>query len=293
MAQYSINQFSQITGLNKRLIRTWENRYNFLKPKRTTTNIRYYNDKMLTKGIKYSILVKNGLKISKLTKNSDEIINSLIDDILNISENSHEKYEIYISKFIECALNYDQEVFDKTYKICLKDLGVINFYVNVLIKTMNKISILYLNTKITPANEHFLSSNIRCQLQHQIAITKTNNKSKDGWTLFLPENEYHDIGLLFSCLILKRSNHKVIYLGQNTPRESLLDIQKESKNFLFFLNIKTKKEFSENLCLFLNEKMKKSKIYVIDRQKYINKKYSNIIKIEEVDEFIDIINEKK
>ena len=168
MSQYSINQFAQITGINKRLIRTWENRYNFLQPKRTPTNIRYYDDKMLIKGIKYSILVKNGLKISKLTNKTDEKINSLIENILIISKKSHERYEIYISKFIESALHYDQEVFDKTYKKCLKDLGIINFYRNILIQTMNKISILYLNTNINPANEHFFSSNIRSEKKLKI-----------------------------------------------------------------------------------------------------------------------------
>ena len=130
MGQYSINQFAQITGINKRLIRTWENRYKFLQPKRTSTNIRYYDDKMLTKGIKYSILVNNGLKISKLTKKNDEEINILIENILNISKKCHEKYDIYISRFIESALHYDQEVFDKTYKRCLKELGIIDFYTN-------------------------------------------------------------------------------------------------------------------------------------------------------------------
>ena len=66
MASYSIDQFAKITGLNKILIRTWENRYNFLTPIRTSTNIRSYNDDMLNKGIKYAILVENGHKIYKL-----------------------------------------------------------------------------------------------------------------------------------------------------------------------------------------------------------------------------------
>ena len=64
MSLYSIDQFSQITGLNKILIRTWENRYNFLTPKRSSTNIRTYDDEMLNKGIKYALLVDNGFKIS-------------------------------------------------------------------------------------------------------------------------------------------------------------------------------------------------------------------------------------
>ena len=33
---------------------------------------------------------------------------------------------------------------------------------------MNKISILYLNSEINPANEHFLSENIRVKLSNEI-----------------------------------------------------------------------------------------------------------------------------
>ena len=182
MTQYSIDQFSKITGLNKILIRTWENRYNFLKPKRTPTNIRYYDDKMLTKGIKYAILVNDGYKISKLIKCEDHQINNLIEEKLKLSENIDTKYNIYISRFLEAALDYNQELFEKTYNKCVKDLGFINFYIHILTKTMNQVSILYLNNEIIPANEHFLSENIRRQLQHQIAITKTNIKNKDAWT---------------------------------------------------------------------------------------------------------------
>ena len=106
------------------------------------------------------------------------------------------------------------------------------------------------------------------------------------------KNEYHDIGLLFAHLILKISNHQIIYLGQNTPRESLLDLRNKSKNFLFFLNSKRKKKFLDNLCLFLNKKIKKSHIYVIDDQEFIKTKYSNIIKIKDLDDFMNILSVK-
>lgn len=92
MTQYSINQFSEITGLNKILIRTWENRYNFLTPKRTSTNIRTYDDKMLNKGIKYSILVENGYKISKLINYTEENLNELIEK--NIRVKQRQEYQV-------------------------------------------------------------------------------------------------------------------------------------------------------------------------------------------------------
>ena len=47
MTKYSIEQFSQITGISKFVLRTWENRYGYLKAERTDTKIRFYTDELL------------------------------------------------------------------------------------------------------------------------------------------------------------------------------------------------------------------------------------------------------
>ena len=293
MSQYTIDQFSKITGLNKILIRTWENRYNFLTPKRSTTNIRTYDDYMLNKGIKYSILVENGHKISKLVNYKDEYLNELIEKTLINSNNSEQKEQIYISKFIESALLFDQEIFNKTYNSCINEMVIISFYKNILIKTMNKISILYLNNEITSANEHFISENIRIKIAQKLAKENEIEEKHNSWVLFLPENEFHDVSLLFTYLILKRNKRNVIYLGQNTTRESLLKIKNNKTNFLFFINRKTTAEFSEKLYYFLSNNLSKSKIFVINNQNFIPKNFKNITNINCIDNFIDLLKSSK
>ena len=285
MAEYTINQFSKITGLNKILIRTWENRYNFIEPRRTSTNIRFYDDNMLNLGIKYAILVENGYKISKLVNYEKRDLDSLIEKVLQISDNNENKNKIYIARFIESAILFDQDLFEKTYTICIKRLGLVNFYKDILIRTMNRISILYLNSKISPGNEHFLSENIRIKLAYEIEKKDTAIKG-DLWVLFLPENEHHDIGLLFTYLILKIKKQRVIYLGQNVPRESLIELNKQKVNFLFFINTKRPKDFTKNLCNYINNK--NYKIYVIDKFRSLENKYSNVIEISNINKFLDL-----
>ena len=285
MAEYTINQFSKITGLNKILIRTWENRYNFIEPRRTSTNIRFYDDNMLNLGIKYAILVENGYKISKLVNYEKRDLDSLIEKVLQISDNNENKNKIYIARFIESAILFDQDLFEKTYTICIKRLGLVNFYKDILIRTMNRISILYLNSKISPGNEHFLSENIRIKIAYEIEKKDTAIKG-DLWVLFLPENEHHDIGLLFTYLILKIKKQRVIYLGQNVPRESLIELNKQKVNFLFFINTKRPKDFTKNLCNYINNK--NYKIYVIDKFRSLENKYSNVIEISNINKFLDL-----
>ena len=60
---YNIDQFSQITNINKLVLRTWENRYGLFKATRTKTNIRVYSDDLLVKALNIKSLTENGYKI--------------------------------------------------------------------------------------------------------------------------------------------------------------------------------------------------------------------------------------
>ena len=65
---YSIKQLSEISGINKITLRSWEERYGFLVAQRSDTNIRKYSTEQLLCAINTSALLKEGLKISKIAK---------------------------------------------------------------------------------------------------------------------------------------------------------------------------------------------------------------------------------
>ena len=81
MISYNIDQFSKITNIPKLNLRTWENRYSYLVPLRTETNIRVYNDDLLVRGINTKLLLENGYKISKVSKMLDEEIQSAVEKV--------------------------------------------------------------------------------------------------------------------------------------------------------------------------------------------------------------------
>ena len=47
-------------------------------------------------------------------------------------------------------------------------------------------------------------------------------KDAQSFLLFLPEGEWHEIGLLFASYLIKEAGHKVIYLGQCVPYKDVL-----------------------------------------------------------------------
>ena len=109
MSTYSIDQFSKITGLNKILLRTWENRYGFIVPSRTETNLRLYDDNMIVKALNTKILIDNNFKISHIAKMTINQIMSMVNALKN--ENVVNQHDLSITKTIESGLNFDKELF--------------------------------------------------------------------------------------------------------------------------------------------------------------------------------------
>jgi MerR family transcriptional regulator, light-induced transcriptional regulator len=292
MNKYSIDDFSKITGLNKILIRTWENRYGFVKPHRTSTNIRYYDDDMIIKALRYSTLVDAGFKISVLTNLPKKQIDTLITNTLK-NNDQDTKYSLYISRIIESSISYNQLLFHNTYEKCIKDIGIIECYQYVLMEALNRIGILWINNKISPPQEHFLSELIRTKICKEIEKIGFKKLSKQNWVLFLPKNELHDIGILFANLVLKMNGHNVIYLGQNLPHSLLLSLKDKNKieNILFFIVSKSSRSELLKITDFFETNFPESKIHAIINKNLIGKdSFKKLNIITSLNEFINVIN---
>ena len=66
MNVFTIKDLENLSGIKAHTIRIWEQRYNFLKPCRTETNIRYYCNQELKTILNISLLNKYGYKISHI-----------------------------------------------------------------------------------------------------------------------------------------------------------------------------------------------------------------------------------
>ena len=71
MVVYSIKDLEKLSGIKAHTLRIWEKRYSVIMPKRTNTNIRYYEDKDLQKVLNIALLRKKGYKISKIAELSE------------------------------------------------------------------------------------------------------------------------------------------------------------------------------------------------------------------------------
>jgi MerR family transcriptional regulator, light-induced transcriptional regulator len=105
-----------------------------------------------------------------------------------------------------------------------------------------KTGVLWSVSDLIPAQEHFASAIIRRKLIFAAEILPPPSREAT-FLLFLPEQEWHEIGLLFAHYILRSNGYKSIYLGQNVPFSNLLETctRRKPTHLLSFFNQAKKK----------------------------------------------------
>lgn len=220
MSVYSIKDLENLSGIKAHTIRIWEQRYNILKPSRTDSNIRTYDDDELKKVLNIALLQeKGGFKISKIAKMSEEEIS---ENILKLSEsvltNTDQVKAISIA-----MLDMDENKFQSITENIIRKEGFEKYVLQIIYPFLARLGTLWLSGTVGPAQEHFITHLIRQKLIGEIDSLPTNpNKNLPKFVLYLPEGEMHEISLLFAYYILKKRGFTIYYLGQSLPFEELI-----------------------------------------------------------------------
>ena len=109
MNAFTIKDLENLSGIKAHTIRIWEQRYNFLKPQRTTTNIRYYSNDELKTVLNIALLNKYGFKISHIDRMQPQEIR---EKILSLGD-AHAIQERIINDLVQEMVDLDMEKFEK------------------------------------------------------------------------------------------------------------------------------------------------------------------------------------
>ncbi|MDF2156365.1 MerR family transcriptional regulator [Algoriphagus sp. CAU 1675] len=247
MSTYSIKDLEHLSGIKAHTLRIWEQRHNLLSPKRTETNIRYYDDDDLKLILNVALLNDNGFKISKIASMKPGEIQ---EEVMKLTERSL-VHDDQINALTICMIEMDEERFEKILSSNILKLGFEQTMLNIIYPFMSKIGVLWQTGAINPAQEHFISNLVRQKLIVAIDGQISHSDGKK-FLLYLPEGELHEISLLFAAYLIKNQGHKVIYLGQSTPNEDLLAVYKlHHPDFL--LTVITSSPSPEGVQAYINE----------------------------------------
>ena len=196
----------------------WEQRYSIIQPKRTTTNIRYYDDSDLRLVLNIAFLNRNGYKISNIAKLNEEEIKELV---VGISDSNLE-FPNQVNALVIAMVNLNEERFEKIISTNTLQFGFEKTMLQIVYPFLNRIGILWQTGSINPAHEHFITGLIRQKLIVAIdGQISPQNPGAKKYALFLPEGELHELSLLFAAYVIKSRHNRVIYLGQSLPLKDL------------------------------------------------------------------------
>jgi MerR family transcriptional regulator, light-induced transcriptional regulator len=213
MHSFTIKDLENLSGIKAHTIRIWEQRYTFLKPCRTGTNIRFYSNEELKKLLNVALLNKFGFKISHIDKMDESEIK---DKILSLNQLEAQQERI-VNALIQDMVDLNLEEFEAILDNFIAARGIEKTISQIIFPYLEKIGILWLTNHINPAQEHLVTNIIRQKLIVGIESINCNIRSDKTVLLFLPEGEYHELGLLFMNYVLKSKGVNTIYLGCSIP----------------------------------------------------------------------------
>jgi len=211
--KYSIKDLEKLSGIKAHTLRIWEKRYKFLQPKRTETNIRYYSDEDLRKLLNVSLLTNEGTKISKIVSMKEEEIKEAIQSIESHALLNQKR----VDDLILPTLQLNEDRFNQLFKQYVEKIGMEDTFTQIIYPFLEKVGLLWLSEELQAVQEHFVTHLIRQKISVAIENLAELNDPTRKVILFLPEGEFHELGLLLFAYHYKKRGVRVYYFGQSVP----------------------------------------------------------------------------
>ncbi len=221
MDRYSISDLEKLTGIMAGTIRIWERRYRIIKPHRTDTNRRWYDNDDLKRILNIAILYRKGIKISTIATFSG----AEIEEKVKLLTKEATDTETHLDALIVAMSDLDEDRINDILMRLIINKGFEGTFTEIVFPFLRRVGIMWHTGSVDIGSEHFVSNIFRKRLITAIdSLSPPDNPGKKKFVLYLPENELHEMGLLFYTYIIRKAGHTIMYLGQSTPFAGLRDL---------------------------------------------------------------------
>jgi hypothetical protein len=178
-----------------------------------------------------ALLNKNGYKISKIAKMSQEEILTIVAELSSI----HTIHEGNIDGLMLSMFELDESKFNRILDKYIQSIGMQETMDQVIYPFLDKLSSMWFTGSIKGVHENFVGYIIRRKLVLAIDTIKIDSPKAKA-ILYLPESESQELSLLYIHFLLKKLNIAVVNLGNNVPLIDIIEAHQIFKsNFIFTL----------------------------------------------------------
>lgn len=234
--RFGIRDLELFSGVKAHTIRVWERRYGLLHPDRTDTNIRTYGIAQLKVLLNAALLVGQGESIGAVAALSVQAREARVRGMVSARFDE----DAALNELKLAMLTYDELLFDRISERFRTDRGFDALVQKLYLPLLELLGLLWQSSVVCPAQEHFVSNLIRQKIVAAIEPQPIRADANAATCLlFLPENEIHELGLLYLHYLVRRSGRRTIYLGQSVPVEDLVELAQHYKGALEICSVFT------------------------------------------------------
>lgn len=220
MQNFSIRNIELLTGIKAHTLRIWEQRYDFFKAPRKESKQRFYSNEDLQKLLCISFLYHNGWKVSKIASLSDEEIKQEVEKITLSPAN----FQSYLQRLLQAAIDFNEAAFLDALNQLTNTIGFEKTIRDVCYPYLQRVGLLWDTNRVIPAQEHFSSYIIQNRLISETEKFSEKQNEAPELILFCPENEHHELPLLYLNYLLRKNGWRVLYLGKNIKLDDLKEV---------------------------------------------------------------------
>jgi DNA-binding transcriptional MerR regulator len=207
-----IGELSRRTGVSPELLRAWEQRYQLLRPSRSSGGFRLYSSSDEARVRRTAALIAEGLSAAEAARLAatesaveQESERPLVEDLATQLQQALDAFDAAAA----------QGALDRLFAAVSVEFAL----AEVLIPYLHELGARWAAGVVTVAQEHFASNIIRARLVG-LAQDWGAGGSPTSVAACLP-GEAHDLGLVMLGLLMARRGWQVTFLGADTPFDSL------------------------------------------------------------------------
>ena len=208
-----IGELARRTGTSPELLRAWEQRYGLLRPMRSEGGFRLYSDQDEARVLRTKGLIAEGLSASEAARRA------LGPEVPQEEGEDAPATEGLATGLAEALERYDEDGASRVLDRLLAALSLETVMQQVLLPYLHLLGHRWASGEISVSQEHFASSLIRGRLLGLARGWGTG--SGPSLLLACPPGEEHDLGLLMFGIAAWRRGWRIVYLGQDTPVETI------------------------------------------------------------------------
>jgi len=214
---YGIQKVSELTGVSPITLRAWENRYGVIKPDRTDGGTRIYSESdladltwVIQQKKDKTISIKQAMQLLKDKKRHEQ------KNQLNPNN-----YDWYTDKIYLTLKNHQMDEATNYIDFLVDALGHEQMFHDFFIPVLTKIGTSWIDGDLSIAEEHFMSHYIQQRIAEYFYHLEVTDPTQTAIAV-CPTDEMHQIGLLLFSIFLKKQGINVLFIGENTPADSLV-----------------------------------------------------------------------